>query len=152
MIEAWRIVKAERRDDALRGEGARIFGGRWNSPGVPLIYTAEHRSLAMLETLVHVAQAAALGGYVIFPVRFKESAVEEMALAKLPRGWDREPPSRVSQAVGNEWVKAQRSLVLAVPSAVAPPERNYLINPRHPDFKAVSIGKPEVCRFDPRLL
>lgn len=152
MIESWRIVKAERRDDVLMGEGARIFGGRWNSPGIPVVYTAEHRSLAMLETLVHIPQSAAIGVYLMFPVSFDESLVEEIELADLPQGWDSEPPSSISQSVGNTWAQANRSLVLAVPSALVPEERNYLINPHHPKFSTVSIGDSATCRFDPRLL
>ena len=48
----YRLAKAA--FTALDGEGARLFGGRWNSPGRPMIYTAASPSLAVLEVLVHL--------------------------------------------------------------------------------------------------
>ncbi|MBC8006624.1 MAG: RES domain-containing protein, partial [Prolixibacteraceae bacterium] len=36
---------------AFSGEGARLYGGRWNRKGVPMVYTAGSQSLAMLKCL-----------------------------------------------------------------------------------------------------
>ncbi len=53
-ITAWRIFKKKHRASAFAGEGARRFGGRWNSKGVAIIYTSGTVSLAVLEILVHL--------------------------------------------------------------------------------------------------
>jgi RES domain-containing protein len=49
-------------------------------------------------------------------------------------------------------VSAAETAILAVPSAVIPQELNYLLNPLHPQFKQIRVGRPEPFRFDPRLL
>jgi RES domain-containing protein len=53
-ITGWRIFKKKHKASALTGEGARRFGGRWNSRGVGVIYTSASPSLAILEILVHL--------------------------------------------------------------------------------------------------
>jgi len=70
----------------------------------------------------------------------------------LPADWMLEPPGPSSQAIGDAWVQAGESAVLAVPTVLIPSETNYLLNPMHPDFKKISIGKPQPFAFDPRLL
>ena len=152
MIEAFRITPLRDKDAAFAGEGARKYGGRWNSAGVPVVYAASHRSLAMLEILVHFRGKSSPPGYVIYPVRFDESQVERIALSRLPAGWDAEPVSVTSMAVGDAWVKAAAKPVLAVPSAVVPEEINYVLNPNHTAFGSIAIDDPSPCRFDPRLM
>ena len=149
MIEAWRIDRNIYRATAFTGEGARVYGGRWNSQGVSVVYTAEHRSLAMLEILVHLRRPR---DYELYSVKFDESLVQELAGRNLPRNWDVEPPTGDTQEIGDNWVMSASSAVLSVPSAVVPEERNYILNPRHPDFKHIKIDGPFPCYFDPRLL
>lgn len=134
---------------ALTGEGARLYGGRWNSQGVSMVYTAEHRSLAMLEILVHLRKPR---DYELYSVKFDESLVQELAGQNVPQNWDIEPPSSDTQEIGDNWAMGVSSAVLSVPSAVVPKERNYILNPRHPDFKQIQIDGPFSCYFDPRLL
>lgn len=149
MIEAWRIDRAIYRATAFTGEGARLYGGRWNSQGISVVYAAENRSLAMLEILVHMRKPK---GYELYSVKFDESLVQELAIKNLPRNWDVEPPLADTQEIGDNWVTRASSAVLSVPSAVVPEERNYILNPRHPDFKQLKIDGPFPCYFDPRLL
>lgn len=149
MIEAWRIDRKSYRATAFTGEGARLYGGRWNSAGVPVIYTAEHKSLAMLEILVHLRKVK---DYELYSVKFDESLVQELAVQNLPANWDVEPPTSDTQELGDSWVMSASSAVLSVPSVVVPEERNYILNPRHPDFKRIRIEGPFPCFFDPRLL
>ena len=151
MIEAYRITTSTDKAAAFSGDGAKKFGGRWNSAGVAVVYAASHRSLSMLEILVHLSGRSALPGYVTFPLRFDESMVEDVALADLPQGWDAEPVQRASMAIGDAWVKAAARPVLAVPSAVVPEETNYILNPNHAAFRSITIGRSSPCRFDPRL-
>lgn len=153
MPRAWRIVKAARADSAFDGEGARRYGGRWNSPGAPLVYTAGSASLAALELLVHLQSSQLLLAYVAIPVDFDDALVEELDPASLPEDWRCHPAPVALQRLGDRWVAERRSAVLGVPSAVVPvpEESNSLLNPAHPDFDRIARGSPRPFRFDPRL-
>ena len=148
-ITAWRITQAQYQDTAFTGEGAKRYGGRFNSVGVPVVYTAASMALATLELLVRVNHRKHLDAYVRIPARFSPDHVTEPDT--LPGGWDALPYGPTSQAVGDEWVLSEQSLVLKVPSVVEPLESNYLINPQHPNFDALDIGEPTPLRLDPRL-
>jgi RES domain-containing protein len=151
MIAAWRIVKRRRAGRAFTGEGARLYGGRWNSAGVAVVYTAGSQSLAALEMLVHLDASELLESYVVFEVGMDESLVMKVEPWQLPRDWRADPPPRKAQQVGDAWVSEGASPVLQLRSAILPAEHNFLLNPRHPDFAKLVIGKPAPFRFDPRL-
>lgn len=151
MPRGWRIARSNRVARAFDGEGARIYGGRWNSPGTPVVYTAQSESLAALELLVHLHSSELLTSYSAIPVDFDDDLVEVLPPAKLPRNWSAHPAPSALQQIGDRWAAAGRSLVLQVPSAIVPREHNYLLNPIHPDFRRVVIGRASRFRFDPRL-
>ena len=151
MITAWRIVKRKRARTAFSGEGARQYGGRWNSPGVPMIYAAASQSLAALEMVVHLDSSELLGEYVVFEVGIDESLIEKLDGAQLPKNWRAEPTPPKIRELGDTWVRSGTSAVLQVPSATLPAENNFLLNPRHPDFSKLAIGKSAAFQFDPRL-
>ena len=151
MLEAWRIIKEKHAATAFSGEGAAKTGGRWNSRGVPVVYTSSTKSLAALESLVQL-NPPVLFKYVAIRIRFDDALLEIMPARNLPADWRAEPPPPSSKAVGDGWVWEARSAVLALPSVLISGEPNYLLNPAHPDFKKISIGKPEPFAFDPRLL
>jgi RES domain-containing protein len=150
-IQAWRIVKEKLAATALDGEGAWLYGGRWNSPGTRVVYTSAALSLAALESLVHLNPPVKFR-YVAIPLAFEEAWVENMAVAGLPPGWTEEPPPPSTRRIGDLWVKEARSAVLELPSVIVRTERNYLLNPAHPDFKKIKVGKAMPFAFDPRLL
>lgn len=152
MSRAWRIVKKRHAGTAFDGEGARLYGGRWNSPGVPAVYASESRALATLEVLVGLQTNSPLPGYVLIPVEFEESLVVAIELKGLPEDWRQNPPPPSTQQLGNDWMARRESAVLRVPSALVPKESNYVFNPSHPDFLAVNVGDPEPISMDPRLL
>ena len=152
MIRAWRIVKTRFSVDAFSGEGARLYGGRWNSAGVAMVYTAGSKSLATLELLVHLDSSALLPSYSICPVDFDDSLVEVVDPADLPSDWQQSPAPTSLQVMGDEWISRQSSLVLRVPSAIVADESNYLINPVHKDFKKLLVGRMKPFSLDPRLL
>lgn len=148
---AWRIVKAKHAAIAFDGEGAWLFGGRWNSPGTRMIYTSATLSLAALETLVHLSPPV-LFKYAAIPVEFDEGLIETLPASALPTDWTAEPPSPSTKLIGDRWVKEARSAVLEVPSVIINAEPNYLLNPAHRDFRKARIGKPVPFAFDSRLL
>jgi RES domain-containing protein len=150
MVETWRIVKAKHAASAFSGEGAAGSGGRWNSRGVLVVYTSATISLAAIETLVHLNPPPHFK-YVVIQIKFDGALVQTVPIGALPPNWQIEPPPRSSKAIGDAWIRAGRTAVLAVPSAIISSEVNYLLNPAHVDFKRISIGKPVPFAFDPRL-
>ena len=151
ILTAWRMTKRKHARTAFSGEGARQFGGRWNHPGVPMVYAAETRSLAALEILVHLGSAELLEKYVLFEVGIDEALITRVEADKLPKNWKANPPPEKLRALGDEWILSVSSVVLQVPSALIPGESNFLLNPRHPDFSRLRLGKPVSFDFDPRL-
>jgi RES domain-containing protein len=150
MPSGWRIDKPGRK--AFSGEGARRYGGRWNSPGVAVVYLSAHLSLAALEIIVHTRPLTPGGKYSAWQVTWEDAQTERLPEKLLPQNWRESPPGPASMMIGDEWAKAQRSLVLAIPSAIVSEEENYLLNPAHPDFARLRIPKPVDFFFDPRLL
>lgn len=151
MITAWRITKARHAATAFDGEGARIEGGRWNSPGLPAVYVAENAALAALEMLVHL-DPSILPAYVRIPCTFNEALVAKLDRGQLPRNWQSSPAPPELQQLGDAWLKSGSSAILEVPSAVIEIESNYLLNPGHPDFGRIEIGAVSPFEFDLRLL
>ncbi|MEX2126296.1 MAG: RES family NAD+ phosphorylase [Woeseia sp.] len=151
-VRAWRIVKAKHAAAAFSGEGAKIAGGRWNSPGMAVVYTSGSASLAMLEMLVHLESQDLLKQYVLFEAAFDETMVTSLAPRDLPKPWRNSPPFPGVQQVGDTWLAEKRSAVLQVPSVIVPTEWNYLLDPTHVDFKKIAIGPEQPVRFDPRLV
>src|ERR1035437_3746124 len=150
MPEAWRMVKEKHAATAFSGEGAAKTGGRWDSRGVPVVYTSSTKSLVALENLAHLNPPVPFK-YVVFRIQFDDALIEKVPLSRLPADWQVEPPPPSTKAIGDAWVREMRSAVLALPSVIVPGELNYLLNPAHPAFKKISIGKPERFAFDPRL-
>lgn len=153
MMRAFRLCKTKFIATAFSGEGARIHGGRWNSPGSAVVYTSSSLSLATLEVLVHLEDPDAFKRLFSWvPVEIPEDAVEHLDPAKLPAGWHADETNSTSQAVGDAWLRLMRSAVLAVPSVVTPGEWNYLLNPTHPRFSEIKIGGAVPFQPDARLV
>ncbi|HEY0142631.1 MAG TPA: RES family NAD+ phosphorylase [Thermoanaerobaculia bacterium] len=151
LIASWRLTKARHAAAAFDGEGARRAGGRWNSPGYPVVYTSASASLAALEIVVHVPRSELLASYVVFACELPESLITRIALRDLPPKWQTSPVPPDAQAIGDEWLRSGRSAVLEVPSAVVESESNYLLNPAHRDFARIRIGPARPFLFDSRL-
>jgi len=152
VITAWRIVKTQNAAGAFDGEGARRFGGRWNSPGVPVVYVAGTRALAVLEMAVHLDRSTVLASFVLIRCDFDERLVTAIDSSALPADWRRNPAPPELAGIGDRWVEQAHSAVLAVPSAIVEEETNYLLNPAHPDFVRIRIGSPRPFEFDRRLV
>lgn len=151
MRTVWRITTARFAKTAFSGEGARVFGGRWNPKGWDVLYTAESQSLALLEMMVQDDPLRA--HYVRIRAQWpKDLAEERIEAAQLPRNWRTIDARDTLQALGKAWLQAGKTALLSVPSAVVPAERNYLINPHHPAFAKIALGKPQSLQTDTRLL
>ena len=149
-MRVWRIARAVH--PALDGEGARLYGGRWNSPGMQVVYTAASASLATVERLVATDPDELPDDLVLFEIDIPADAPpESVDVATLPDDW-REPRSPDCRQLGDAWIASGRSALLAVPSAVVPEDFNVLINPRHPEAQGVRIVRQRPFRFDPRLI
>ena len=135
------------------GEGARRYGGRWNRPGTPIVYTSGTLSLAVLEFLVHVDSDLLPESLVSVRATIPESVlIQTVQLSDLPGHWkDKIIPVAV-QDLGTSWANAATSPVLKVPSVVIEHEWNYVLNPLHPDFEKIRWERAVPFSFDPRLL
>ena len=134
----------------MSGEGARLYGGRWNSPGVRAVYLGDSLALASMELLVHLGDLDVLRTYRKLPVTIPEELVMHIDPVALPVGWETSPHT-VTRAIGDRWLADGQSGVLQVPSAVITVECNFVVNPRHPDVGTIRIGPVSGFRFDPRL-
>lgn len=148
---AWRIAKQAYALDRL-GTGARLTGGRWNSPGVAALYAGMTPEIAAMEKLVHTSD--------ILPQDLLLSAIElpndeqlylRPAVADLPAGWDALPSSTAAISIGDEFLLAAIHLGLIVPSAIMPEASNVVLNPAHPAFASVTISIVRPFEFDSRL-
>ena len=153
-MPAWRAEKAPFAKAARLGDGARLYGGRWNSPGRPAIYCAGSLSLALLEILAHVQTEEDAGvRRVYFQLEIDERAVETVPSSELPKTWRSALNVDPCRKAGDAWLSRGSPVVLQVPSAIVPTENNLIINPLHPRFgKAVRWSNAKPFRLDARLL
>ena len=151
MLTVWRLLTARFAPSAFSGEGARLYGGRWNGKGVPVVYTAGSQSLAMLEMLVQDEPLRAR--YVMIAATLPSHLkIERVTPDQLPADWRKPGALEQLQAIGNAWAQRRSSAALAVPSAVIPAEVNVLLNPLHPSFARIDIGEPQDFVTNLRLI
>jgi RES domain-containing protein len=136
----------------LSGKGAALTGGRWNSKGTEIIYTAHGRCLAMAEVVVHLSLVMLPTGFKMVTIDIPdEVVVHPLDVTKLPKGWNVFPETIETQMLGDFFVKELDYAVLQVPSAVVKGDFNYLINPFHPDATKISVSSQEDFPFDKRI-
>ncbi len=151
-LDAFRICHAQHRRTAFSGDGARLYPGRWNRRGVPMVYCASSPSLAQLELFVHLDASELPDHLVMIRASIPEGvAVLSLAPRDLPRDWRRLPAPPSLQEIGSDWISGGESVALRVPSVVSPTEDNVLLNPAHVDFARITIHAPERFVFDPRM-
>lgn len=130
------------------------YAARWNSSGVFMIYTAENKSLACLENLVHRQGIGSDEMFSVMTIKILKSIkIEELTFKDLPKGWDAldEEAHLLCRKIGDEWIKKGSACALFVPSAIIKGERNLIINPNHKDFEKILLDKVEPFAFDKRL-
>jgi len=152
MASAWRIVRASREKTAFTGEGPWRYGGRWNAPGVRVVYVSEHQSTAAFEVFANRMPFILEERYKAFHLEWPDHLIELFPIKKLPPNWRVYPPPAETREIGDQWVREQRSAVLALPSVISPADTNFLLNPEHADLKRIRIASSIDFDFDPRLL
>lgn len=152
MITAWRIVPLSWADTAFDGEGARLYGGRWNSPGQAAVYLADSRALAALEVLVHLNPAMTALKYQMIEVSFPKTLVQMIDIEPLGAALTSPSVHPATQHAGDAWLTEASTPVLQVTSSIITEEPNYVLNPKHPKFDHITIGASKPFAFDPRLL
>jgi len=151
-LTVYRICKTKYSADAFDGEGAFRFGGRWNSRGTRIIYTAGSLALAALEMIVHLDDDALLLEYSFVAAEvLSELVLPASDFRTLPADWSNSPAPVANQMLGDDWAKMKASAVLEVSSSIIPLEKNYLINPAHPDYSRIILGGVKKFIFDERL-
>ena len=150
MATFFRIVQAEWAASAMTGEGARLFGGRWNPPGVPAVYLADSRALAALEIIVNAPVEVPSLAWRILECEVPDDSIETVEANALPSDWQALPTSPGARLQGGCWLQSG-VLAFKLPSAVIPEEFTLLLNPLHPDFTKLRVSQPQVFRFDPRF-
>lgn len=150
-MRIWRICRSRFAAAAFTGEGALRFGGRWNSRGVPMIYSSSSLALAAIELFVHLEPNQQPDDLVAIAATLHSGEPARRVESKdLPRNWwsgDFTP----LRAIGDEWIRGKSSLALEVPSAALRMEWNVLVNPLHPAIAKIKIEKPRPFRFDARM-
>ena len=145
----YRITKVTFKDD-ISGLGAKLYGSRWNTQGLSMLYTAEHISLAVLEVLIHLEKSEIPVSYWLLTIKMPDSAAGIVIDSnKLKNNWAAD--EGYTQFMGSQFLINNESLFLKVPSAVINEESNFLLNPIHKDFKKVQIIKTNEFNFDTRL-
>jgi RES domain-containing protein len=148
-LKVYRFVST-RFPDGLSCEGARRYGGRWNSKGVAVLYCATSESLAMLELRVHSPHPYPRTRW-RFAIEVPDDALTSVAVEELPRGWDNLPAGPASKRFGDAWAAVSSSLGLLVPSVVASEEKNLMLNPLHSRFQEVRVLSKQRVVLDKRL-
>lgn len=152
-MRLWRLVKTKYASTAFDGEGARLHGARWSSPGIRVAYASSNSALAVLEVLVHMTGGGGIvPGYSLVTATLPDTLVKDMPAADIPVDWDSSPVPPEAQAIGDAWIRSGHSVALQVPSAVVEGSYNILINPEHSDFAQLVVESSVPFAFDPRLL
>lgn len=152
MTRVYRILRKPYAKKPLDGEGAYRFGGRWSSIGTRLAYTAEHLSLAMIEYFIHIDADDPPKDLVAVTAEVPDSISRTSISAKqLPANWRQSPSPPELGGIGDRFVRNGRAAILIVPSALAPAESNWLINPKHPEFSRIRVHSAEAFEYDSRF-
>jgi RES domain-containing protein len=151
-MELFRITQETYASD-LSGNGARLFGGRWNSEGLFAVYTSSTRSLALLETLAHTpAKMLQKKTYMLVTLFLPDTIKpEDIERDKLVAGWDAPDTRPLTKRLGDKFLRSKTGLLITVPSVLMPEENNYLLNPLHNDMKKIKIVNKRRIHFDTRV-
>jgi len=152
MAIVYRVVRQKYADRPLDVTGTWLNGGRWNPPGVGILYTAEHAALALVEILVHMPQVPynELPAYRLFTLELPLDSQRVLDTAQLPSFWLENTYNR-SQHIVADWLAKPDVLALGIPSSVLPDGINYLLHPAHSSYASIRVLDEKPLVIDPRL-
>ena len=151
-MKVYRIVRSKYSDD-LSGFGAEKYGGRWNSPGRPLLYTSVTASLALLECLAWTPLNKLMSGnFVLLEIELINPSKESISSTSLSYEWNLVNNYPHTRSLGDSWLIRKSSLILQVPSAILPIENNILINPELADSQRIIINETFDLALDSRVV
>lgn len=147
----YRLLQETYRNEPLSGQGAALYGGRWNPKGLSLLYTTESPALSLLEVLVHI-NPNRIPRYYLVTIDVPDS-LRSYRVDELPVTWRATGTAQplASQTFLLNWLKEPDSLVMQVPSTIIPIMANYLINPRHELFANCRVVDSRLFDIDERL-
>jgi RES domain-containing protein len=147
----WRICRRRYAAEAAAGEGARLYGGRWNSRGVRVGYASTSLALAAVETFVNLEPNLRPADLISIEAEIPHALqIAGIDVKMLPAGWH-ESRDESLRAFGDDWIRGGKSATLLVPSAAIRGEWNILLNPMHPDFSTIIFRDPMPFEFDMRM-
>ena len=152
-MRLWRLSIARRARDFTGGYGL-ANSGRWNTAGRAVTYCSTVASLTALEKRVHVVDPALLPPQAMVEYDIPDGiSTHRIEIADLPADWTMREVD--TQQEGDTWLDGAAALLLIVPSAIVPieaaPDRNVLINHRHPNVVHITIAAVVPFTLDPRL-
>jgi RES domain-containing protein len=147
----YRLLQAAYLDEPLSGQGAALYGGRWNPKGLSLLYTTESPALSLLEVLVHL-NPKRIPRYYLVTIEVPDS-IRSFTVDELPPNWRATGSAQPvpSQTFLLDWLREPDTLLVQVPSSIVPIMANYLVNPRHPLFATCRVIRSELFEIDERL-
>jgi len=149
-MKLYRLSKAIHAND-LSGKGAEKNGGRWNSHGIPMIYTSQSRALCIAEVAVHLPMGILPEDFRLITIEIPGRSIFSLPETLLPQDWKSIPPPQSTKTIGDQFIRNQKYLSLKVPSIIVKGEHNFLLNPIHSGMKDVQIISIEPFDFDSRL-
>lgn len=149
-MKIYRIAKQQYLED-LSGEGARLYGGRWNKKGSKMVYFSESLSLCVLEILVHLDYKYLGNDFGYVAIDIPENSIKKVSIKQLSPNWRVNPPQLYTQDFGSKWLKNNKTLALQVPSAVLPVQSNILVNPNHELYSLIKVVEKGKLNLDSRL-
>ena len=135
----------------MSGNGAAIYGGRWNKKGSPVLYTGETKEIALLETIVHTPPTI-IPALEILTIEIPDDSIEILSINDLPDNWTNYPAPEILAEIAENWIESKKSIALKVPSCIIHTSHNYILNCRHPDYSKVKIIEQKGFHFDTRLI
>lgn len=135
----------------ISGNGAKLYGGRWNEKGTAIVYFGSSRAMAMMELLVHLRPDDLHRQYAIASFEVPDDKIYKVALEQLPKSWQSEEQKAYLRKIGKRFVEEGKHLLMQVPSVLVEEEFNYLLNPLHADVRKVQMVSQRLFSFDNRL-
>ena len=135
----------------LTGEGARLYGGRWNHVLTPCVYASENRALALLEYTVNVNIDDIPRSLSITTIEIPDNGIEELNQADLPGDWTEIPAPASTKDFGTKLLKRGVRPILKIPSSIILKEFNFILNPLHVESKSFKVISVEDFVYDVRI-